>query len=191
MTDKKLFKEFMVGMGEMFDKEITNILSKMYWKALEPFTDEQCRGSFNKAIVQCKFFPKIADLVELTGEGPGRLEDTAQVQADLVVKAIRQIGGYQSVNFRDPVTKAVITNCFGGWVNLCEEQLEADEKWLRKDFVKYYQAYQRQGIKTNGYLSGRHEIENTALKFIEHIAPPVQVEAEMIEHQERILIENN
>lgn len=186
MKNKKLFKEFMVGMGEMFEKEISNILSNLYWKAIEPFTDEQCRGAFNKAITQCKFFPKIADLVELMGGGAGKLEDIAQVQADLVIKAIRHIGGYQSVDFRDPVTKAVIVSCFGGWIKMCEELKEVDEKWYRKDFVKFYQAYSRQNIKNTTHLSGLHETENYVLGYIEDTPDPVQIETALIEDIKQI-----
>jgi len=191
MKNRKVFKEFMVGLGLTFDKEVSEPLMEIYWNALKQFTDEQCRAAFNKSVVQCKFFPKPIELIELTGSGPGKIEDIAQVQADLVIKSIRQIGGYQSVDFRDPVTKSVITNCYGGWIKLCEEQLEADEKWLRKDFVKYYQAYRRQGIQTRGHLSGRHEAENLALGYMEHIPQIVHVEQKLLENKETKQIENN
>lgn len=175
------FANALCSMANYFDKELGNQLIDLYWENLKEYTIEDIEAAFSKAIATLRFFPKIVEVSELMGKGPGRLEDTAQIQADLVVKAIRRIGGYRSVNFNDPVTKAVIVNCYGGWIQLCTEQLEVEEKWFRKDFVRYYQSYHRQNIRLKTHLTGRHEIDNRTRGFLEQIPEPIQVETALIE----------
>ena len=41
MKNEKMFKEWMSLFGEMFDKEISDLLKTAYWKVFEPFSDEQ------------------------------------------------------------------------------------------------------------------------------------------------------
>ena len=176
MKNQELFKNFMAGLGEVFGKEISDILFDIYWNALKDFTDEQCKTAFNKAMVQCKFFPKPVEIIELIGGGPGKLEDVAQLQADLVVSAIRKIGSYQSVKFKDPVTTAVIQQSFGGWIKICLELMETSEKWFRKDFISAYQTYFRQGIKSSGHLSGLVETDNMTRGHLEFIPDPLMVD---------------
>ena len=173
MQDKNLFNRFMAGIGETFDKEISEILLDIYWSVLERFSDEQCKEAFNKAIVSCKFFPKPVEIIELISDGPGKLDDRAELQASEVIWAVKHIGHYQSVRFDDPVTMAVIQQCYGGWIQLCSELKE--EKWFRKDFVRYYRAYHNQGIAFNGYLTGFIESENTMRGYDQHIPEPLLV----------------
>lgn len=65
MKNKKMFMEYMTGLGEIFNKEISNILKDVYWKALENYTDEKCEAAFKQVIATCKFFPKPAELIEI------------------------------------------------------------------------------------------------------------------------------
>ncbi len=165
----------MAGLGETFDKNITETLSDIYWGAIKKFSDEQCKIAFNRALVQCKFFPKPVEIIELMAEG-GKLEDVAQLQADIVINAIRRVGHYQSVKFKDTTTTAVIQNCYGGWLKMCNELLEASEHWFRKDFIKYYQAYSRQNITSNEILYGYVYLENTANGFEEYVPEPILID---------------
>lgn len=175
MKDRKMFNKFMAGLGETFDKEISEILLDIYWGALENFSDEQCKGAFNKAVISCKFFPKPVEIIELIGDGPGKLEDRAEVQASEVVWAVRHIGVYRSVQFNDPVTTAVIQQCWGGWIQLCSELLQDEEKWFRKDFAKFYRAYHNQGIAYNGHLMGMLESDNME-RYDKYVPEPILVE---------------
>ncbi len=176
MRDRKLFNNFMAGLGEIFDKEMSEILLDIYWNALENFSDKQCKEAFNKAMIQCKFFPKPVEIIELIGDGPGKLEDRAEYQASEVVWAVKHIGHYRSVQFSDLVTAAVIQQCYGGWIQLCSELNQDEEKWFRKDFVKYYRAYSNQGIAYNGHLVGYIEAANITGGYDEHIPEPLLVD---------------
>lgn len=186
MKNEELFKKYMAGLAEIFDKKISDILSDIYWNALKNFSDEECKIAFNRAMVECKFFPKPVELIEMMGSG--KTEDVAQIQVDIVVNAIKKIGQYQSVKFSDQTTNAVINNCFGGWLKMCNELLEQNEQWFKKDFVKYYQAYYRQGIRSNGVLAGFVEIQNGKNGFEEHIPDPILIEGfDIVERDKKLL----
>jgi len=176
MKDKELFKKFMAGLAELFDKNLSQTLSDIYWAALKDFSDEQCKNAFNKAMVQCKFFPKPVELIEMVSGALGKLEDIALLQADIVVNTIKIVGGYQSVLFKDGVTNAVIQNCFGGWMKICTELMESNEQWFRKDFIKYYQSYHRQKITSTEPLVGIVYTRNSANGFEEYTDPPILID---------------
>lgn len=181
MKNQEMFKKFMAGMGEVFGKEISDILFDIYWNALKDFSDEQCKTSFNRAMVQCKFFPKPVELIDMINCERGQLEDIAQIQADIVVNAIKKIGQYQSVKFKDKTTNAVITRCFGSWVKMCEDLEESKEQWFKKDFVKYYQSYKRQGIEEDNVFLGFVAIKNKSEGFEEYIPEPILIDGFDIE----------
>ncbi len=174
--DKARFCQLLVTTAELFEKDLSTPILNLYFTALKDFSINQIERALGKVVVSCKFFPKPVEIIELIGGGPGQLEDIAQVQADLVVNAIRKIGSYQSVMFRDPATIAVIQQSFGGWIKACLELMETNTKWFRKDFISAYQAYSRQGIKGNGHLAGLIETDNMTRGHLEFIPDPKMVE---------------
>lgn len=140
------------------------ILYKVYYDSLIQFTIKQVETAFSKATLKLKWFPKPVELIELI---TGTDECNGDVQATNVLKAIKQVGAYETVNFNDPVTHAVINRVFSGWVKMCNELMEKDEKWFLKDFAKYYKSFKSQGIEDHGNLSGLIESHNSGLG-IEH-----------------------
>lgn len=163
------FLELFTGMCEMFDKKYSDILLGMYYEALKQYEISKVEDAINLSIISCKFFPKPVDLLENLGGGKQALEDTAQIQASEVLKAISRHGSYESIDFEDKISQAVIVDGFGGWVRMCQELLSKDEKWWRKDFAALYSAFSRQGRTHPGVLSGRHEIDNQARGLKEKI----------------------
>lgn len=184
MNDYIKFQEFMAGLGEIFDRKLSKVVLDMYWKSLEPYSDEQCIDAFNEAFIAFKFFPKPVELIETITGGVGQLEDVAEIQVSLVINTIKKYGVYNSIQLEDPVTISVIQQCYGGWIMLCSELKTLEEKWFRKDFVRYYKAYKRQNILSHEKLPGLIEFENSD-KHIEHIPEPVMIvspdKAKMIE----------
>ena len=159
MTDEVKFKEYMAVLGEIHGKEISTMISDVYWKVLEPFDDEDCVNVFKKIILELKFFPKPVDfLVRLQGD-----QSEMAMEAWLkVVEAIRRYGNYQSVSFDDRVIHSCI-EAMGGWPKLCEV-LEDDLKWREKEFLRLYPIMKRRG-KHPAYLIGLHETENANSGF--------------------------
>lgn len=102
-----------------------------------------------------KGMPSVADFLLAV---KGTDEDNGEVQAALVAEAVQKKGGWESVDFADPVTAAVIQTRFGGWPKLCAS-LQADEiNWFVKDFKSAYQSYARSDAKGLTHLPGRHEL---------------------------------
>lgn len=174
-NDKERFGKLLVTTAELFEKELSPPVINLYFTALKGYAIDQIENALAKTITLCKFFPKPVEIIEFATGGQGKIEDVAQIQADIVVNTIRKIGTYRSVKFKDTITNAVVLNCFGGWIKICSELLEQNEQWFRKDFVKYYQAYSRQNIRSNEVLTGYINAENESRGFISHMLEPVLI----------------
>ena len=156
MKNQKKFKELMATMGELYDKPVTALLSTVYWKVLEPFSDDECEAAFKQVVLESKFFPRPAELVEIL---QGKKTDQAAVAWIKVVEGIRQHGEYVSVSFDDPVIHAVI-EFMGGWPSVGTWPVD-ELKWKQKEFERLYVIMQRGG-KFPDHLPGVHELANGA-----------------------------
>lgn len=155
MTDEIKFKEYLSVLSEIHDRQITPMLASVYWKILEPFTDDQCETAFEQVIQSAKFFPKPADLLEILRGKPGDITTIAWVD---VVETIRRVGPYESVMFADPVIHEVI-EFMGGW-SATGDWLEAEMVWKQKEFEKLYSIMMSSSRKSIPYLAGIHERNN-------------------------------
>ena len=175
MDNHNLFKGYMTALGEIHSKEITDVIKDIYWKSLKDFSDESCENAFKRAIAELKFFPKPAELIEFASGKSGSIDDIAMVEADKVINAMRHVGAYKSVMFDDPVTSAVINQGYGGWIKICNERMEDDNKWFRIEFIKIYKAYAARGVKYTGKLIGIHEDSNLQLGYDKEVQDPILI----------------
>lgn len=156
MKNEKLFKEYMAALSEIHNRELSALLNSLYWKTLEPFTDDECERAFKELVFSTKFFPKPADFLEIL---QGKAEDQGARAWIQVVGAVRRYGNYQSVRFADPVIHSVI-EFMGGW-GATRDWTDSELKWKQKEFEKMYGIMQRNG-KHPEYLPGDIEIQNAA-----------------------------
>lgn len=159
MKDESKFKEYMLVLGEIFDKEITPALTGVYWKTLEHFSDEQCKRAFEQVIQTAKFFPKPAEFIEIL---EGRAENKAVHAWIEVNEAVRRFGPYQSVKFSDPVIHSVVQT-MGGWPKLMDCTMD-EWKWRQKEFERLYAVITERDGKHPDHLPGIHELENAEYK---------------------------
>jgi len=138
MKDEIKFKEFMAGIGIIFDKDISDNIASIYWNILEPFPDEDCEKAFNQIIATCKFFPKPVEFLEILR---GRSEDDSTRAWILVDEAMRKHGNYSSLDFGEPKIHRIV-EMLGGWDYL-GTLTEEDWKSKRKEFESLYQAIKR------------------------------------------------
>ena len=155
MKNEVKFKEYMTLLCELHDRVLSDMMKDLYWKILEPFTDEQCEKAFKEIIYSSRFFPKPADFRDVLC---GRKENKATEAWIEVLIAVARIGNYKSVKFSDPAIHSVI-NAMGGWPQLCIME-KADEKWKQKEFERLYEVIGARDGKHPEYLPGTHEIEN-------------------------------
>jgi len=77
--------------------------------------------------------------------------------------AMREVGGYRSITFDDPVIHLVVMR-MGGWPKLCA-MVVGEWKFIRRDFEKLYDAACREPIPVDQIptrLAGILEISNSA-----------------------------
>lgn len=144
-TDLPLFMSTLVGMGELYDKVISELLADLYWQSLQSFEWEDVRQAFERHIHNPdggQYFPKPADIVRLI-EGSG---ETKALQAwAMVAKAIRQVGIYQSVVFDDAIIHVVLED-MGGWIALCSMGLD-EMPFRANEFQKRYMGFLNKPLK--------------------------------------------
>ena len=171
-SDRERFAEIMLGVAENFSAEISEPGMEMRYQALQNLSIDEVQAAAMEIIKSRKFtkMPTVAEFLQYTGEGS--IEDKALVEAAKVLKAIKTIGPYNSVVFDDATTQAVISQVFGGWVQMCGDLTVDDEKWFQKDFAKAWAAYRRQRIELRGHMMGIAESENLSLGYDEWIEPP-------------------
>lgn len=191
-SEKERFINAFLTLCSVFEKNPSDVLTAAYYRALEKHDIHDVERSISRAIVECKFFPKPVELMELIS---GKVTDIAEVEAGKVLLAIKYHGGGQSVVFDNATTQAVIVFGLGGWVKMCADLKAADEKWFLKDFVRIYQAYANQGVMHYGHLPGRIEMENSASGYLESIQHPIAIgdleKAKCIQRRNRKEIAND
>ena len=163
MKNEIMFKEYMTLLCELHDRVLSDMMKGLYWKVLEPFTDEQCEAAFKEIIYSNKFFPKPADFTEILR---GKKSDQAIDAWLLVLGAIKKIGNYESVEFSDQVIHSVL-QVMGGWDQLASTLEVDEEKWKQKEFERIYQVMERRGDHPK-YLPGTHEMQTSRSQIEEY-----------------------
>lgn len=138
-TDLTEFTRVLSSVSSLYGKPMSKALMALYWAALQGFALAEVKRALQAHVNDPdsgQYMPKPADVVRF-------LQGDSRTQALLawsgVVKAIREVGGYNSVVFDDPVIHAVIRD-MGGWVMLC--QVRVDELPFReREFTARYAGY--------------------------------------------------
>ena len=141
---KERFWAAMKALGETFDREITEGKLDAYSFALKDLPIEEIEKGTLEVMRTRKTasFPKPGEIREAS---QGNIELEAIMAFEVVEKAIRKYGAYQSVVFDDPVISRTIAN-LGGWVKMCRTPIE-EAKWIKKDFLRLYDAFSSRGVE--------------------------------------------
>lgn len=147
MKNKTLFREYMTGLGELFDKKITDILKNIYWKSLEPFTNEQCKEAFDRIMAGSKWFPKPADIIETINSGIPKVEDKALMVATAIIANLRTNGSRVfPLEISDDLIAIHLMKHRWPYRSWAETVLESELKWWTKEFCESYRAYSESGV---------------------------------------------
>jgi len=122
-----------LGVCEVFNKVFSEAFYRTYFAVLGAYRANDVVKALKQSLVSCKFFPKIAELVEFMEEDSNLMANRAWVSVE---DAIKRIGIDGNVHFMDPKTKESV-RLIGGWRYLCSAQ-ESEWKWLKRDFVAIY-----------------------------------------------------
>ena len=177
-NDKKQFAGLMVGLSEVYDKEITQPLMQLYFESLKDYSIKEVSAAFTRHIKtpdSGRFFPKPADVIQML---EGSADDKALLAWSKVREAIERHGAYESIVFDDKIIHKVIFE-LGGWLYLCECK-ESDISFKANEFMKRYRAYTVKGLSGHipSKLIGLTEAQNSKDGFDDFVAEPVLIGGE-------------
>lgn len=143
--DRERFAEALIGVGEVYDKEITEAKARIYFLALVDFDIEIVVRAMFQACKTYRFFPKPVELIEIINGGT--LADRAKIEATKVLDVVRRDGRLDDLD--DPVSRAVVAIGFRGLGPIGNVR-DDDTQWFERRFAGLYEAYSRRGVANLG-----------------------------------------
>lgn len=159
-TDKADFRDIMMATMDVYSKDVSKEVLRLWFAALEPYSLAEVRAGFSRYIKSTEsgsFPPKPADIIRMI---EGSSSDRGMIAWATVHEAIVRVGSYRSVCFDDPIIHLCI-EAMGGWVTLCGMSTE-DMPFRAADFAKRYRGYAERGAPADfpAYLVGISEASN-------------------------------
>ena len=143
-SDKEDFTMLMVGIGELYNKEITKPLMRIYFSSLINHSLHDVEQGINAHTMDAKhgsFFPKPADIVRNLQTGKISQEDKAMLAWSQVIREIRRTGSYGTLKLDDKQALASV-KALGSWQQLCNST-ETEMTWKKKEFMNIYETYEK------------------------------------------------
>ncbi len=139
-SDSGEFTRRLVGLGELFDADLSPVKQALYFEALKDLHLIDVLEGLDRAVRECKFMPKP---VEIRALAVGSVEDQAEHAWVEFKDEMRRLGAYGNPIF-DAALAYAITDTFGTWPAACAADL-SPEMWAskRKEFCRSYQRHQR------------------------------------------------
>ena len=141
--DRKEFAELIIGNGEMYTKVISKTLMSLYFEALKSYSISDIRTGFSRHSMDAKhgsFFPKPADIARHMQTNELSTEDKAMLAWSQVIREIRRVGSYGTLNLDDKQALAAV-KALGSWKQLCGSTVD-DMTWKKKEFLAIYETYE-------------------------------------------------
>jgi len=152
---KTIFLQSLNSLESAFWEKTSEDRAKIYWEMLKGYDDESIKRAVIKCMRELKFFPKIAEIIEMV---EGNKEDEAELAWIYLLNKIEYQGHYQSVSFPDYPAVGAVVEGLGGWLKICEMKFD-EEKWVKKEFIKLYPIMKKRGDYPDK-LIGQFELDN-------------------------------
>lgn len=147
-------------------EKINEKTSKVYWDILKGYSNEEIKKATIECVRKCKFFPKIAEIIEMIEGSP---EEEAELAYLYFKEKLEKEGSYISVQSPRYPAVASVVEALGGWDRVGETNIE-NEVWLKRDFIKMYPIMKKRGNHPK-QLPGIFEIENSRKGYTEETMP--------------------
>ena len=172
MLDRIRFAKLMLGLGEIYDKQITEFVADVYYEILEGYEYEILEDAVKKVISSHKFnsLPKPADILEFL---EGTRDDKALVAWLQVMEAVQKGGYYTSIEFADSIIAPCVLE-LGGWQWFCTTQKD-ELPFIQKRFMDLYRLFLKQGVQGNIRLIGFIEARNNQSGHLKDIPEPIRI----------------
>lgn len=162
MTKEDQIIEFLSAFFEMRNIDLSPQAYAMWADALSDLSPEQIAFAIRRFNRESKDYPTIAGLRAFAGPSGLNDEERAEKAWNIVFASISKVGGYNSVNFDDPLINAAIREVFGSWVRLCDmssDDLKND--WQsKKPFISAYLRVAKTASGDATPLAGISETQN-------------------------------
>lgn len=172
MLDKTKFSKCMLGLGELYDKQITEFVADMYYEVFKDYDYEQ----FNKAVMKCirthkyNTLPKPADILEFL---EGSAQDKSLIAWLKAKEAVRKGGYIATIVFDDPIISHCL-NELGGWQWFCNVQID-ELPFVEKRFRDLYNTLSKKENIRPVRLVGFIESKNRELNYSDSIPEPTKI----------------
>ncbi len=169
---KGRFLDAFATLCEVFGKKPTKLMLEVYFRVLQDFAIADVEQAISRAIGQCKFFPKPAELKEFiagVSPPPPTIEDKALAAANRIVEHLHTYGATRNPDLNhDPVAKRLMKTRwpYQGWAS---RVLESELKWWVKAFCAAYKGY----VTTDAPAIEHKPDNGKLLKLVEGITKPV------------------
>lgn len=134
-NDAGKFAELIAALATSFNREADRPMLMGYKMGLEDLSINDIAKAIARAIRECKFMPKPAELRELAGAI--NWKQRAILAWDALDAAVVAHGYYRSVDFDDPVINATVRN-MGGWQAVCDKPADEWQTFFRNNFERIY-----------------------------------------------------
>ncbi|HJY45287.1 MAG TPA: hypothetical protein VJ301_11745 [Propionibacteriaceae bacterium] len=141
-VDAPAFSTLLAGLAEVFAVTLTATRTELYFRALEDLPLTAVQEAAVRAMRECRFFPKPAEIREFAGADE---EERAEMAWLALLEAFHHGGGYDGCELPDDdITVALVRVYWGGaerareWWRFCHDAA-LDAK--HREFVARYQTY--------------------------------------------------
>lgn len=145
MENGKKFREMITVICERYEKEPSELLTKMIWKTLKKYSDNDCIAAFNHVFRYGKFFkdivPDLLDFLEKLNPAP-EIQDIATIEADKIISHLKFYGASKLPQIDNPVSKYLMKNRWN-YRKWAANILEKEIVWWKKEFIESFKSFQK------------------------------------------------
>ena len=138
-SDLEKFSKTMKGISENFSAKLSEPGIDLMFESLKQYSFEQFHRAVMKILRNRKYtgtMPAVAEYIEVI---EGNNSDIAELQCSQVILAIRECGRNNIPNFKNLITKNIVTNHYG-WENICNKS-QSELPFFEKEFKAKYIAH--------------------------------------------------
>lgn len=153
-SDRARFASLLTDAMAFYRRDVSEFALDVWWQACEGFDLEQVGKAITAHALDPelgRFPPMPADIVK---QLQGTRTDRALIAWGKVYGAMKDVGGWSSVAFDDPVIHATLED-LGGWPRLCASKI-VDLPHEQRRFCDTYRAYATKPVPYPAILDGMH-----------------------------------
>lgn len=146
--DKPAFATMLVAVGEMFNRQLSEVLLELHFNALADLELEAIRRAMTQHIRNQKFFPTPSEIREAV---LGSTEDRAELAWAKLLTLVRERGWTAPPTvWEDAAMRRAAMELYGGWQLLCERLPSEGPGFAvaAKQFKATYSAYVREALRS-------------------------------------------